>query len=704
MSEATGDRTLAAGLALLGFGALAACVLYLVAGPILDQDVWWHLAHGRAYLAEGPWLAADPCLGTAARPPIPHSWLFDAGSAAIEAGLGLYGLRVAHALACVALVWLALGLLRREARALAPAALAAGVFLVLVWYRIVQVRPEVLSIVFTLLLHRWLFAPALPSWGAVTAAVGVVALWANVHALFAIGPLLVGAALAGVGARLLAARWGGFDAGDDPRRALRLGVALLGGGLASLLNPRGVGQHLAYLESSGAGAIQAVYDEWAPFQVFAHANAAPPVSLLVWVLTDALLLAFAVTAAVAVVRFLRDASRERLDAADPVRIALGVAGVVALLTAIRFLWLGLFAAVFLVHAAADWRRRSGAQPGARIDAACGVAALAVAALFPVLGSFDDVATHYRKGVSGWLRDAHTGDRFFDAGVRFLRESGLAGQLFHDYALGGYLCHQLPPALRTFIDGSMNVPPDVMGDYQSAVTGRGARPGESLSDTLDRRGVDLYFGFGVPVQDGSPYGTTALAGHPDWRLVSRSWRHGVYLRANPRNAANLAQVAGWYAEQGVPFDPRAGFEPGRVLAERRDWADDWQMWPQGWSALIDAPPAADLARRARDLETLGLGYALVGAWEAGVAHDTGVAALRPRAKAPRRRLVYDLLRLGRVEPALVRSRELVELDPADARSARFAEVARRVDTAPSIDARIRAIDSLPLLSSRQPLRQ
>ena len=37
-------------------------------------------------------------------------------------------------------------------------------------------------------------------------------------------------------------------------------------------------------------------------------------------------------------------------------------------------------------------------------------------------------------------------------------------------------------------------------------------------------------------------------------------------------------------------------------------------------------------------------------------------------------------------------------------AAFAAVARRVDTAPSVDARNRAMDRLPLLTSRQPLRQ
>ena len=52
-----------------------------------------------------------------------------------------------------------------------------------------------------MLLQRWLFAPALPSRGQVALSVGLVLVWANVHAAFMVGPLLIAAALAGVGVR-----------------------------------------------------------------------------------------------------------------------------------------------------------------------------------------------------------------------------------------------------------------------------------------------------------------------------------------------------------------------------------------------------------------------------------------------------------------------------------------------------------------------
>ena len=86
----------ASGIAVAGFALLAGCVFYLVAGPLIDSDFWWHLAHGQAYLEAGPWLDADPCLGTANRGPIPHQWGFAVVARGVEGLFGLYGLRVAH--------------------------------------------------------------------------------------------------------------------------------------------------------------------------------------------------------------------------------------------------------------------------------------------------------------------------------------------------------------------------------------------------------------------------------------------------------------------------------------------------------------------------------------------------------------------------------------------------------------------------------
>jgi tetratricopeptide (TPR) repeat protein len=78
-----------------------------------------------------------------------------------------------------------------------------------------------------------------------------------------------------------------------------------------------------------------------------------------------------------------------------------------------------------------------------------------------------------------------------------------------------------------------------------------------------------------------------------------------------------------------------------------------------------------------LEALGLTYALAGAYREQLEVDREAIRLRPRAKAPRRRLVYALLRTGRSEEALRAAQELVALDPSDTRSAEFLNVSQQV---------------------------
>ena len=248
-------------------------VVFLAAGPLTTNDLWWHLAHGRAFLEHGLWSETDPCLATARGGAVPHQWLFAVAARGVEVGLGLHGLRVVHALAVLGIAGLAFAVLRREAGRVAPAACATAVFLVLAWYRLIQLRPELFSILAVLLLERLLFAPALPSWRRVACAVGLIAVWANVHSAFLVGPLLLGAALVGIALRGLAGRVVGPAAGMfDRARFLRLASALGLGLLAALLNPRGLDQHLTFWTSSREGSIWGVADEWAAFAPFSHAR------------------------------------------------------------------------------------------------------------------------------------------------------------------------------------------------------------------------------------------------------------------------------------------------------------------------------------------------------------------------------------------------------------------------------------------------
>jgi tetratricopeptide (TPR) repeat protein len=194
------------------------------------------------------------------------------------------------------------------------------------------------------------------------------------------------------------------------------------------------------------------------------------------------------------------------------------------------------------------------------------------------------------------------------------------------------------------------------------------PGEDFRDLLDRRGVDVFFGVGIPpTRAGRRYTSAHLEASPGWLLVSRSIRHGIYLRRSERNREKLRRVTAWYARQGVPFDPERGLDVEAVLRERSDWAADHGMLLGGRSDWLRERRDPDPQRRFRALVGLGRSLALVGVYPAAVELAREAVALRPDAPGPRRQLVYALLRLGRTDEALAAARALHALAPDDPRA-------------------------------------
>ena len=708
--------TLPALLAGVALCAVAALVLWVAFGPLTTNDLWWHLAHGRATLAEGLWLERDPCLHTAERPPVPHQWLFAVTVHGIDSVLGLHGLRLIHGLTVLGGVLLVLSILRQAGAGRAPALLAGSVFLVLSWYRLVQLRPDLFSIVAALALVRLLLVPArVPSWGRVVTAAALVAVWANVHTVFLVGPILLASALAGLAAEALAARvWLGEPAAPETRaRLARLGAALGLSLLAALANPRGLDQHLAFWVASREGAIYAVLDEWARFDPFAWTNYPPAVSVLAWGLVDLLLVAFALVAALALLRFLRAPTAAGLAELDLPGLALGAAGLFAMLSSIRFFWLSVLPLTVLLRLG---RGLLAARSAGWLAAA---ACVFLAVAYPLWGGWRSAAGLLPREPGRWLAEPATRERFFEEGVRFLAATGIEGNLYNTHEMGGYLCYRLAPRLRTYLDGSMNFPGEVQREAQRLAAMRGAWPFETHLDLLERRGVDVFFGVGLPVAGvGRPgegvYTTANLERAPGWLLVSRGMRHGIYLRNDAANRGNVERIAAWYEAQGVPFDRNRGLEPARVIAENPGWAAAHRLVPPRWRELLSARDAARSTGAPAPFESVGLVYALSGAYEDQLANDLEAARRAPAAKAPRRRLVWALLRLDRADDALDQARVLRALDAADPRSALFARAAALYQRAARVpfpapeatdpvppDA---LINGLPLLSSRNPLRQ
>lgn len=518
----------------------------LVAGrPLATNDLWWHLALGRAYVAQGPWLAADPLLHTArATPPQPVAWLFDLALHGTLRATGHHGLRGLHLLLAAAIAALALSLFRRERAPPAATALATGAFLVLAWPRVFQLRPDLVSILATLALYRLLLEPREPpSWRRVTGAAALLLLWANAHSLFMLGPCLLLAGLLGCLLRGVLAH----TAAEELARARRLAAALALGLVAALANPLGLRQHLAFWVSAGEGAIFAVGDDWTPFHPLAWDRYGFTVGLLEWLVADAVLILFVGALVAGLVRFLRNRGPATLDRIDPVRFALGLAALVAAGSSVRFLWLAFFPLLAVLHAG---RATLAAHPAAARACAwsCAVGCATLAIALPFSSGFATVRASLPEGVAAYLATPYDADKYSDEGVRFLEESGVEGRLFNSYAMGGYLGYRLAPRLRTFLDGRMNVADDVFRDYASVNQRRGSLPGETFLDVLDRRRIDVFFGVGGP-----PTTAGHLTGAPGWRLVARGRRYAIYLRETPRNAENLRRIAAWYARREAERD-------------------------------------------------------------------------------------------------------------------------------------------------------
>jgi hypothetical protein len=651
------DRACRYATALVGAG-IALVLLVVVGRPLATDDAWWHLAHGAAYTDHGPLLSEDPLLFTAPGPPAPASWLADVALHATLGAAGFAGLRALHvglALAIVALAWRLLG---RAAGSLQVATAACVCFVALSGYRLFQLRPELFTLLATLLLAWGLLEPARPVSRRRVALVAVgSALWSNLHPGFLLAPVLIAVAAASLvlatPLRTQAQRRG------DLRRARGLAVALAAALLGSLLNPVGPAAYRPLLAAgTETPGLARVADEWTKLALFAWPAPVAPGGALGWALVWVLL---AATAWVAW-RCLRAWPRGESGIAreiDPLQVGLAAASLVAMLGAVRFLWLGIFPLLLVTRAlrAARWLEAPG--PWRRM----GVLALTLS-----LG----IALFHAGDGRRWLRTLprtmpgyaapFDAARYFAHSAWLMRDAELEGRLFADYFLGGFLGYWLAPRVRCFVNGSLNVKPEAMAANLPLRVGRGERVGESFLELLDRHGIDLYLGTRLPEEGpvGRPWfaTTTLLEGAPGWVPIFRNLHSALYLRRNSRNAPNLERVAAYYERRSVPFDPSLGFDVARVIREAPRFALARGIVPLHIKALAAARDGADPASRRAAANRLASTYAVLGLYDEAIRLDRQTHAGRRPNPLLKRRLVWALLRTGRTDEALAAVRDAV----------------------------------------------
>ena len=672
-------------------GVQGGMLLYAAGRPLFTDDLWWHLSRGRAYLENGPALAAAPTLHTAAGPPDAASWLADVLLYLLQAQLGFGALRLFHVLAVLGILALAWWLLERASGSRWLASLGTSCFGALAAYRLFQLRPELFSMASALVLYALLLeGEKPPSRFRVACAAGLTALWANLHAGFVLGPILVLAGALGVALSfpLLAepAR------GEARARMLRLFAAFAACLLASFANPEGYAAYLPYI-SAGASTpdLRLVFDEWAPFAPFDFpaydVQPSPLTFLLTWALfVFALLLCGG--------RALRVFGHGRRGAGlpwDPVLVALAGASFCAIGLAVRFLWLGVFPLLLIF----DTLRRRDSR-GLRVSSVplrWGIAAMAVLLVlgFQRAGDWPFLS----RGVPGnWERYAepYSKGKYPLHAAWLLSDAGVSGKLYNAYHQGGFLGFWLSPRLQTFVDGSLNVAPGVMESYAALQARSGLSEEDGFLDLLDRYEVDFFLGTGMPsVQHPTRpwrYTVAYLEGEEAWIPIFRSARSALYLRDVPRNQENLRRLADYYRQQGIPFDVDEGFDAGRVLDRAPRWASRHGLLPRDYPQALRQQRVAE-PRAARDARARLSGiFAMLGLYERVVGLEARTLSLDPADTSSRRRLVWALLRLGRIEEARAQSERLGalgELDPLTdfvARSAReiseLAEPARRAE--------------------------
>lgn len=652
-------------------------MLWLTGRPIATDDLWWHLALGEAYTEGGLALEEDPLFHTApGQPTVPHEWLFQVGVHAIERSLGFHGLRAVHVLLVSAILVWSLAIFRRAAGGLAPAALASAVLVALSWYRLFQFRPELLSLLAILGLYQWVLKRREPpGWSSGAAALLLLVVWANAHSIFAVGLALLLAALAGAGLEAaLAHATHGASGVAATLRARRLALLLLLGVLVTALNPRGFAQHMTFFTESASGDIWLLRDDFLPWNPFQPVQGNAALRVYSWLVADALLLAFVATAGSAAIRWLRERSPAALRALDAPHLALALAGLAAMLVAARFHWLALFPLLYLLRAL---RLRTAEASRAAWAWVCAGACTVVALGFPRGVELEAFRRELIAEPNGYWRSPWLDARYCGSAMRFLRDQGLKGRMFHPFNLGGFLGYWLAPELRTFIDGRLDhVPSRVLGDYLRLR--RAARLGYPLRihELLEEWQVDVFVGTTFP---SSRYAEGSWVDHVrrlgDWVPIYTTQTCAVLLRRHDGNRENLERAASWWAERGIRFSDRDGPDVGRAIREQPDWATRQGLVPPNFARLARAEPSADPNERIFVLGQLAEALWRVGDFEQSALLDEMVLNLAPGADLARWRLADALLMLHRPAAALEVLEPLCESDPGWRNSGTLCGIAR-----------------------------
>ncbi len=479
---------------LFGLTFLAAALTLL--GPLVAYDLWWHLKAGALVLQERAVPTADPFSFTAAgRPWVYHSWLSGVILTLVWRAGDVAGLTLLRALLISGSLMIAWAAATR--RGVQP-----GVASILVLAACVQLKPRALTrpYLFSYVLFALFFLILRPSARRTPVANGARAfaaedsflwgegghllllpiltvLWANLHAGFVSGLLLIGAFGAGEMVRL----WAGRDRRPYPamlfreKDGARFRALLVAGVLcltAAAVTPYGPGTLIYPFRLMREVKLVARIQEWQPI-AFSRSFGIFWSCLILGILIMARSLAFCVRGG-----RLRDAAGELVTDA----LLIGGFALLALRAVRHMEWFLLLApSVFGYHLdASRWLGPGG--EGARGEAhgqegsfyawaACLLAVVCAARPFILSGRPSIGPSELALPVKA---------------CDFIERKGLSYRVYNSYEWGGYFIWRFWPRNRAFIDGRCLVYGDDI--IRQAFDVEGGQTG--WDDILDRWGIEM----------------------------------------------------------------------------------------------------------------------------------------------------------------------------------------------------------------------
>ncbi len=582
----------------LGLLALAASLFSLRA-----TDLFWHLASGRFMVEQLALPRHDPFRfgigGGLAW--VDHEWLFQLLVYAVErlGGLdALVALRAALVLTLAGVLYIAI---RRTGSGRAVAVALAATALLGARPRFL-LRPELFTFLAVAtelaLLRRLETAP-----GDRRTLLGLIALtvvWTNLHGLALLAPVLAGGYLLGVA---LAPPRGAAPGGgaDRWRQAVLLPAALA---TAMLLNPYGARVFAVTTGITGAlSELSAINPEWLP----------------VWRAPQPMIFAmlFAGFAALAAL-VAETAARTRRVHLPTGIVAAGLAALA--LTAVRHQALSFVTGAFFAAETLALRRsarESTATTGQRMQAAAGPVAVSCACLLLAAWCLHPPASGPLAPRQGRfeLSRGIAPHRFPEAAANWLEQHPGIGPLYNELAHGGYLLWRLYPPRQVFLDGRMELEPNLLREIEAARSGaerwqkflrqRGAAGALVRYEDRLRPVFATDPVTGKPVVVARQTANAALFPAALWALVY--WDDEVMLFLDRALAENRPHLANEYAIQ--PEDTaatlvRAGDDPQyrvRALADvERRLAEAPALLRAAWlrdrlRALAAASPAGTIDR-------------------------------------------------------------------------------------------------------------